>query len=303
MNYLRAEKFLNSFVNYERLTDVPDRSAFKLKRVKNLLSCLGNPQQNLPAIHVVGSKGKGSTCVFTAQILSAAGFKVGLYTSPHLLDLRERIRIVQPKAFSLKRSVKDKIPKADFAKLITKIKPDAQRLRQTELGALTYYEILTTLAFLYFKEQKCDFVVLETGIGGRLDATNVISALVCAIAPISYEHTQLLGKSLGKIAAEKAAIIKDSRQIVISAPQRAAALKVIKSRTKKIKATLFRVGADIQINKRAFNLQGQCFDLQGIFERYSGLKIGLLGEHQLVNAAVACGACESLRYHGVRIPA
>ena len=232
---------------------------------------LGRPEQALRVIHIAGTKGKGSTCAFAANILKETGFKTGLYTSPHLLDVRERIKILE--------KAEEDISRKDFAMLIKKIKPYAQRLRKTKLGRLTYYEILTAMAFLYFKQQKCDFVVLETGIGGRLDATNVVSSLICALTPISYEHTQVLGSSLDKIAAEKAAIIKNKTQIVVTAPQRPTVRRVIKKQVRKCGARLIAAGP----------------------AEYPGLTVGLLGAHQLVNAGLAAAVIRALRYHGVNI--
>lgn len=297
MTYPQAQDYLNSFVNYEWLDSYPYKSSFKLERVQRLLHLLGNPHRTLRAIHIAGTKGKGSTCAFVANILREAGFKTGLYTSPHLVDVRERIRILQ---------FTEEISKKDFARLIEKIRPHAEKLRKTRLGKLSYYEILTSLAFLYFKKEECDFVVLETGIGGKLDATNVASSLACAITPISYEHTHLLGATLKKIAAEKAGIIKftvqggtNRRPIVVTAPQRPAVLKVIRRRTKEAGADLYEVGKDIQIKEKSWSIFGQSFDVKGIFAEYSGLKIGLLGGHQIVNAALAIGCAESLCSQGV----
>lgn len=292
MTYPQAQDYLNSFVNYEWLDSYPYKSSFKLERVQRLLHLLGNPQRTLRAIHIAGTKGKGSTCAFAANILREAGFKAGLYTSPHLVDVRERIRILQ-------FTEKEEISKKDFARLIEKIRPYAEKLRETRSGKLSYYEILTSLAFLYFKKEECDFVVLETGIGGKLDATNAAFSLVCAITPISYEHTHLLGATLKKIAAEKAGIIKNRKPVVITAPQRPAVLKVIRRRAKEAGADLYEVGKDIQIKEKSWSIFGQSFDVKGIFAEYPGLKIGLLGGHQIVNAAVAIGCAESLCSQGV----
>ncbi len=299
MTYPQAQDYLNSFVNYEWLDSYPYKSSFKLERVQRLLHLLGNPHRTLRAIHIAGTKGKGSTCAFVANILREAGFKTGLYTSPHLVDVRERICILQSLVAGRWSLEKDRISKKDFARLIEKIKPCAEKLRKTRSGKLSYYEILTSLAFLYFKKEECDFVVLETGIGGKLDATNVASSLACAITPISYEHTHLLGTTLKKIAAEKAGIIKNRKPIVITAPQRPAVLKVIRRRTKEAGADLYEVGRDIQIKEKSWSIFGQSFDVKGIFAEYSGLKIGLLGGHQIVNAAVAIGCAESLCSQGV----
>jgi dihydrofolate synthase/folylpolyglutamate synthase len=241
--------------------------------MQRFIQLLGSPHKQLRVVQVAGTKGKGSTSAFAANILSAAGFKVGLYTSPHLIDVRERIRILQNRK-------EDEISRNDFARLIGKIKPCAQRLRKTELGSLTYYEILTAIAFLYFKEKATDFAVLETGIGGRLDATNVADSLVSALTPISYEHTQVLGNTLEKIAAQKAGIIKKRTQTVITAAQRPQVLRVIKKRVKKIGARL------IVVTDR----------------QYPGLKISLLGAHQLNNARVAVATVLALGNHGIDNP-
>jgi len=317
MMYPAALSYLNSFINYEWFDSYPYKSSFRLDTVQRLLRLLGNPQQGLRPIHIAGTKGKGSTCAFVANILREAHFKVGIYTSPHLLDVRERIRILQPAprhkrsgpgkparpAAEAKRAgEKGIISQKDFARQIEKIRPHAERLRKTRLGELSYFEILTALAFLYFKEKKTDFVVLETGMGGRLDATNVVSSLVSAITPISYEHTDVLGATLEKITEEKAGIIKVSTfPIVVTAPQRPAALKVISRRVKRVGADLCEVGKDIQIRERSSGKGGQSFTVRGILNEYPDLKIGLLGRHQIINAAVAIGCVEALRCRGVKV--
>ncbi len=301
MTYPQALNYLNSFINYERLNSYPYQSCFRLARMQKLLHLLGNPQQTFRSIHVAGTKGKGSTCAFVANILKAAGFKTGLYTSPHLVDLRERIRILQSTENRVQSTEKDRISRRDFARIAGKIKPQAEKLRATNLGQLSYFEVLTALAFFYFREQKAKFAVLETGIGGRLDATNVVSSLVCAITPISYEHTEVLGRTLSRIAAEKAAIIKDKRQIVVTAPQRPAVLKIIKRQASRVGADLYELGKDIQIKKKSTILSRRLFAVQGILAEYSGLKIGLWGEHQVVNAAVALACVEALGLQGIKV--
>jgi dihydrofolate synthase/folylpolyglutamate synthase len=308
MIYRRAQNYLNSFINYEQFSCYPYKSSFKLKRLEKLLQFFGNPHKNLSAIHIAGSKGKGSTCIFLANILKASGFKTGLYTSPHLVDVRERIRILQPSDFNLRTSREQMVSQRDFVKIIERIEPYAEKLRETKLGKLSYFEILTACAFLYFTEKKCDFVVLETGLGGRLDATNIVSSLICAITPISYEHTHILGSTLKEIATEKVGIIKDRkqktenrRQIVVTAPQRSTVLEIIRRRAKEVGATLIEVGKDICIKRKYTEINEQIFNLKGIIADYPGLKIRLLGEHQIVNAAVAVACAESFRFFGIDI--
>lgn len=187
MTYKQAIKYLESFIDYEKLDNYAYNKAFGLKRIKALLSALDNPQDDLRCIHVAGTKGKGSICAFIAYALREAGYNTGLYTSPHLSDFRERIRIlsVKRKAKSAKLDFEGMISKQDLARLVEKIR------KKIAPPKPTFFEVYTALAFLYFKEKKVDFAVLETGLGGRLDATNVISPLVSVITPISLEHTQI----------------------------------------------------------------------------------------------------------------
>ncbi len=241
MTYSEATHYLESLINYEKIPVYPYKESFKLERIENFLRVIGNPQRSLKCIHVAGTKGKGSTSAFIAYILRQAGFKTGLYTSPHLSDFRERIRILKRRSVNLRfgsttlttsrsRQAVSKrqkgcdfegmIERKDLTRLVGKLKPAVEKYNQSSgYGPLSFFEVYTALAFVYFKEKNTDFVVLETGLGGRLDATNVVKPLVCAITPISLEHTQKLGNTLREIAAEKAGIIKNCQSIVISAPQ------------------------------------------------------------------------------------
>ncbi|MBI4972783.1 MAG: bifunctional folylpolyglutamate synthase/dihydrofolate synthase, partial [Candidatus Omnitrophica bacterium] len=223
MTYPETIKYLESFINYEKIPAFPYKESLKLERISGFLTALNNPQDDLKSIHTAGTKGKGSTCAFLTYILRQAGYKVGLYTSPHLSDFRERIRILRP-------NTKHQIPRTEFEGMISqneltalteRLKPTIENYnRNSKYGPLSFFEVYTALAFIYFKEKKVDFAVLETGLGGRLDATNVVEPLVCASTPISLEHTQKLGNTLREIAAEKAGIIKGHQVIVISAPQK-----------------------------------------------------------------------------------
>ena len=302
MTYPEVIQYLESFVNYEKIPAYPYKESLKLERVKDFLSALGNPQDTLKSLHVAGTKGKGSTCVFITYILLQAGYRVGLYTSPHLSDFRERIRILRPEFVRCRMRPKEDfegmISKAELSGLTTQIKPFIENYnKDSQYGPLSFFEVYTTLAFLYFKKKKVDFVVLETGLGGRLDATNTADSLVCAITPISYEHTQKLGNTLSEIAAEKAGIIKNSPPaIVISAPQEKEAARVIRNRCKATGAKLYEVGREITYRKTKNG-----FDIKGAWERYPDLKVNLLGEHQLINASVAVGVVEALRFYHFNI--
>ncbi|MCM8801326.1 MAG: bifunctional folylpolyglutamate synthase/dihydrofolate synthase [Candidatus Omnitrophica bacterium] len=310
MTYPEAIAYLESFINYEKIASYPYKHSMKLERMKDFLNILDNPHLNLRCIHIAGTKGKGSTCAFITYILREAGYKVGLYTSPHLSDFRERIRVLKSSAsYSLDSGLKDfegMISKKDLVRLVEGLKPAIERYnKSSRYGHLSFFEVYTALAFIYFKEKKVDFAVLETGLGGRLDATNVVNALVCAITPISYEHTRKLGSTLTEIAQEKAGIIKIpnpksqvSNPIVICAPQPEEALRVIKDRSEQMRVRLYELNKDIFFEK---TVKG--FNVLGLFGEYPHLEIKLLGDHQLVNATVAVAVTEALRFYNIIIDA
>ncbi len=232
-------------------------------------------------------------------MLREAGFSVGLYTSPHLSDFRERIRILKPITYNLEPNLifEGMISRRKLASLVNGLKPAINKYnRISKYGKLSFFEVYTALAFLYFKQKKVDFVVLETGLGGALDATNAAPSLVCAITPISYEHTQYLGNKISEIAAEKAAIIKQNNRLVLSAAQKKEAQAVIRNRCADFNARLYEVGRDIKYSAR-----GGYFSVKGINRKYSGLRLRLLGSHQLSNAALAIGIVEALSSSGVKI--
>lgn len=258
---MQSSSYLATFLNHEKdLKKFAPRPTY-IERVRAVLCQLGSPQDQLKVIHIAGSKGKGSTSAFTANILREAGYTVGLFTSPHLYDVHERIRILKPGLTAAKGKIfPDCISEKEFSRLIKKIRPQLESGRGQ---GLTYFEVLTILALCYFKEEKVDWVVLETGLGGRLDATNVCDAIVSVITPISLEHTAQLGKTLAKIASEKAAIIKSAKSFVVVAPQKPEALKVIKARCRDVGAKTVLV------------------------VRSKSMSSSLLGRHQQINAAVA----------------
>ena len=298
MAYPLVIRYLDSFPNYELDKNYSYKKDLKLARVQGFLSLLGNPQGSLRVIHIAGTKGKGSTCAFLAYILRESGFSVGLYSSPHLNDFRERIRILRP-VVSRIRPAKDfegMISRKELSSLVKELKPVIEKYnRDSKYGKLSFFEVYTALAFLYFKRKQVDFVVLETGMGGRLDATNVANALVCGITPISLEHVQVLGNTLPKIAAEKAGIIKNNA-IVISALQTKQARKVIYNRCKKFHAKLYEVGREIKYSNSKKGLV-----IKGLKNNYKNLHLSLLGEHQKANAALAVGLVEGLSFYGVNL--
>lgn len=283
MDYPTALKYVLSFTDYEKLPSFLYSAAnFDLRRMEELLERLGNPHLASRSVHVAGTKGKGSTAAMIASTLSTAGYKTGLYTSPHLHTFRERISIDGKN-----------IAEEEFATLVERLKPEVEAVnRSGAYGQLTTFEILTAVAFTYFMERGVDFQVLEVGLGGRLDATNVVRAEIAVITSISMDHAEVLGDSLAKIASEKAGIIKPGA-IVVSSPQQSEAEGVIKEVCLKMGATLIAVGRDVIWEKRASDLNGQSFEVKGKAGSYD-LTIPLLGDHQLENAATAVAALEAL---------
>jgi dihydrofolate synthase/folylpolyglutamate synthase len=290
MNYRQAEDYILSFTDYEKIPGIAYTAAnYDLRRMEKLLQPLGNPHLGTRTVHIAGTKGKGSTAAMISKVLSVAGYKTGLFTSPHLQTLRERVRINDAM-----------ISEADFAALITKLKPIVEKVnKEAAYGELTTFEILTAVVFAYFKSSKVDFQVLEVGLGGRLDATNVAKADVCVITSISLDHTEILGDTVARIAAEKAGIIKPGC-IVINAPQVSEAAEVIRQVCRQQAARLIQVGKDITWQKTDGDLHLQTLAVKGKTGNYD-LTIPLLGDHQLENAATALATLEALIYLGAKI--
>jgi dihydrofolate synthase/folylpolyglutamate synthase len=290
LNYRQAEEYLNSFVNYEQIPGITyAQPGYSLRHVEELLNRMGDPQLAARTIHIAGTKGKGSVAAMIAQVLSSSGYKTGLYISPHLYTLRERI--------SVDGSL---ISEADFAAAMAEVKPFIESMKQdTSLRQPTYFEALTALAFAYFQKKQVDFQVLEVGLGGRLDATNVAKPIVCIITPISLDHTQILGDSLEEIAREKAGIIKPGCLVVIS-PQPEEAASVITEICQDKKAKVVQVGKDITWHKIGGDLHRQSLEIEGRTGKYQ-VSIPLLGDFQLENAATAVAALEILSSEGFAI--
>lgn len=287
MTYQEALKYLESFINYEKVEGYNYKSSLKLERMKRFAALLGDPQKYTKSIHIAGTKGKGSTAAFVHSVLRSAGFKAGLYTSPHLVDFRERIRINE-----------ELVSEKDLSMILGNIR-DAVESSMNE-DRPSFFEVYTMIAYIYFKQNRCDFAVYEVGLGGRLDATNLIDPVACAITPLSYEHTDKLGSTLKEIATEKCGIIK-SGSICVSAPQDKEALKVIESICMERNARLILVGRDITFKELNISEDGEIFNLSGTLGEYANIRIRLLGSHQVVNAATAIGVIEAMHSRGVDI--
>jgi dihydrofolate synthase/folylpolyglutamate synthase len=293
LNYSQAQEYLNSFTNYEQIPGISyAQPGYSLRHVEELLKRMGDPQLAARTIHIAGTKGKGSVAAMIAQVLSSSGYKTGLYTSPHFHTLRERITING-----------NLISEVEFAAAMTEVKPFVESMKQdTSFRQLTYFEALTALAFAYFRKKRVDFQVLEVGLGGRLDATNVVAKpAVCVITPISLDHIQILGNTLEEIAREKAGIIKSGCWMVLS-PQPEEAVSVISDICREKEAKVVQVGKEITWHKIGGDLHHQSLVIESKTGRYQ-VSIPLLGDFQLENAAAAVGALEILGSQGFAIAA
>lgn len=301
MTYSQALDYLYSFVDYSVKRKYRYSSeVFQLSRVEQFLHALGDPHLQYRVVHVAGTKGKGSTCSMIAAALTSAGYRTGMYTSPHLLRITERFRIDG-----------EEIPEEKFADLVAELKPVAETVPD-----LTTYEIATVLMFLYFAREEVDVAVVEVGLGGRLDATNVVQPDVCVITSLSYDHMHLLGNSLSDIAREKAGIIKPGVPVVL-APQQHEANRVVEEVARELQAPLLRVGQDWHFSHGSHSLEYQivyfwsdndrpqmeAYIDSGCGEEWIPLRyeIPLLGYHQVINCANARVALEVLRNTGLKI--
>lgn len=255
-----------------------------LSRMEWMLERLGNPERRLKFIHIAGTNGKGSTASFISQVLKKSGYRVGMYTSPYLISFTDRIKVNG-----------EDISGDDLVTILNKIIPLACELDETELGAPTEFEVITTLAVLYFAEIAYpDIVVWETGLGGRLDSTNVVLPLVSVITNVSYDHMNLLGNDIKDIAKEKAGIIKSSIPVVTSIDN-LEALNEIKEVAKLKKAKLYQIDEHFHIKNDKIDRMGSTFDFVGPYVTMPEIEIKMLGPHQLKNAAVSLMALEILR--------
>ena len=288
-DYQEALDYLFATTDYERMSTYRyDLTTHDLARMEALLAELGRPHRRLPVIHVAGTKGKGSTALMLAAVFRSAGLRVGLYTSPHLVDLRERI-VVDGSPISPQ----------DFCREMNQVAEAVETVgaRFAEHPP-TFFEIITALALLHFHREAVGLAVVEVGLGGRLDATNVVAPLASVITTVSIDHTVQLGGTLRAIAAEKAGIIKPGVPLV-SGPQEPEALEIIEERARGAGAPLLLVGREVEVTGvRALEPPGLEFDLRAARGWRRGLRLGLLGPHQATNAAVAVAAAEQAAGRG-----
>lgn len=295
MNYHEAMEYLQNLTKFG--------FNFGLERITELLYRLGNPHLSLPVIHIGGTNGKGSTLAMTAAILKAAGYRTGTFTSPHLHSYTERYCINGVK-ISLKR----------VTQLITSLRTHLDAMVEEGFEHPTEFEVSTALAFQYFLEERVDFLVLEVGLGGAIDSTNVVSPLVSVITNVSMDHIDYLGSTVKDIAAVKAGIIKNGVPVVTAADE-GEALEIIYKTCRHKDSPLVRVenghlgkqSSSLyrqvfwETGKEDFSLRGQRFSIKGLRENYTDLFLPLLGRHQLANAASAVAAVEVLAEQGYAI--
>jgi dihydrofolate synthase/folylpolyglutamate synthase len=290
MDYQQAIDYLASYTDYEVVPRLAHNAAnYDLRRVEELLSRLDNPHLKARSVHIAGTNGKGSVAAMIASVLTVSGYTTGLYTSPHLHTWRERIKVDG-----------ELISESELTDLVEELKPEVESVNQrATYGRLTTFELLTTLAFAYFTAKGADFQVLEVGMGGKFDATNVINSEIGVITSVSLDHTEVLGNSLAEITAEKAGIIKPGSVVVIS-PQFDEVARVIEETCLGCGAQLIKVGSDVTWRSLGFNTNQQRLRVAGSIGSYE-LSIPLLGQHQLVNAATAVAALEVLARKGFNI--
>lgn len=281
--YNQALDYLYSFVDYslKHISELA-KAEFNLDRMFALMEELGNPQNKYPIIHVAGTKGKGSVAALCASALKAAGYKTGLYTSPHLWDYVERIQIDG-----------EPIPHRQLVELVEEVKPAVAKIPK-----LTTFEITTALGLLAFAKNGVEAAVIEVGLGGRLDATNIVMPRVSVITSLSYDHMAVLGNTLAEIAGEKAGIIKEGIPVV-SAPQPGEALEVLERVAKEGGCSFVLVGEDVQFERLTSSIDGQKLRLSSFTFPSSSqnhsveLTLPLLGAHQIENAAIAYAALKT----------
>jgi len=290
--YSAALKYLFERTNYERETNLRyNVTTFNLERMEKLLSLVGNPHEIIPTAHIAGTKGKGSTATMLARMLEANGYNVGLYTSPHVVHLHERITVNSKM-----------ITDSEMLGLMNRLHAPVEKLAKTDPA--TFFEIMTALAFMYFVDKKVDIAVIEVGLGGRLDSTNVIKPEVVGITSLSIDHQNQLGKTIDSIAQEKAGIFKRGVPAV-TVQQEPAAMRVLKSQATSTKAPLSVTGSDIDFSFRFETSREHgphtriC--LTTPTSKFEHLRVPLYGNHQAINCGLALAMLDKLKSSGYEI--
>jgi dihydrofolate synthase / folylpolyglutamate synthase len=290
MDYRESVDYIFGHTNYEMVPRLPHAQAnYDLRRVHRILERIGGPHLKARSLHITGTNGKGSTSAMLASILTCSGYTTGLYTSPHLSTMRERFMVNG-----------QMISEDELARIATNLRPEIEAVNKEDTyGHLTVFEILTVLGFLYFAEKECSFQVMEVGMGGRFDATNVILPEVCLLTSVSLDHTEVLGDTLTKIAFEKCGIIKPGC-VVVSHPQVEEVDRTIRETCFEKGVKLIRIGQDVIRKSLSYNFDRQEIEVQGRLNDYK-ISLPLLGQYQLDNTAAAVAAIEVLIERGCRI--
>ncbi len=281
MNYNEAMEYIENTARFGM--------NFGLERILKILEYLDNPQNKIKCIHIGGTNGKGSTTAMISSILIEEGYKVGMYTSPYLEEFEERIQING-----------ENIKKEELASIVTEVKEAILKVSALNLGDPTQFEIITALMFYYFAKENVDYAVVEVGLGGRLDATNVINPVLVVLTSISLDHMNILGNTIEEITKEKVEIIKKGSRVV-SYPQHRKVLEIIRNKCKELDCSLTAVKSDdvkkVVIDKDSF-IQEIIVD---VLNKTYDIKLPLIGEHQILNCAVCLNAIEELKNIGVII--
>lgn len=278
----------------EALKELEDLTKFGinlgLARIKALLKMFDDPQENLRIVHIAGTNGKGSTGAVLSAVLQKAGCRVGIFTSPHLISYTERIAID-----------KNPIDEQDFTGLLAELKSKFRKVKAITGENPTEFEVLTAMAFLYFYRKKVDVVILEVGMGGDIDSTNIITnPLLSIITNVSIDHTDYLGKSLAEIAEKKSGIIKENGRAITASTDKDV-LQVLQTKAQENNAVLFEVYKEFTWELHKETIEGQIFSVKSRRQDYGRLFLPLLGKHQLVNAATALLALEIIAHQGFNI--
>ncbi len=291
--YSQALRYLYEMTDYEKQQKLRyNVTTFDLNRMEALLKKLGNPHQKIKVVHIAGTKGKGSTAAMLSNMIQENGYSVGLYTSPHVSSLHERIAINS-----------EMITQKDMLSMLNRMHTSIEQMAKKD-DTPTFFEIMTAIAFLYFAEKKVDIAIIETGLGGRLDSTNVVSPTVVGITSISIDHQNLLGQDISSIASEKAGVIKKGIP-VITVPQDPEAMKVIKTQAVSTKAPLSITGHDIDFSYRFESSREHgphtriCVNTPT--SKFEHLRVPLPGEHQAINCGLALAMLDKLKEHGYDI--